>query len=115
MIPLKQYKELKTQASKVVYVCDVMNLLGMTPKQFFPAFVEQTDMQLTSRRWLWADNAWDSTRILLEAIGTMICSCEPGETNWHEFILSQVGQMISFGSHNTSNVFLDYSHIGPIF
>ncbi|EFP90554.1 uncharacterized protein PGTG_16580 [Puccinia graminis f. sp. tritici CRL 75-36-700-3] len=89
MIPLERYKELKTQASKVVYVCDVMNLLGMTPKQFFLAFVEQTDVQLTSRRWLWADNAWDSTRILLEAIGTMICSRKPGETNWHEFILSQ--------------------------
>ncbi|KAA1076717.1 hypothetical protein PGT21_016712 [Puccinia graminis f. sp. tritici] len=93
MIPLERYKELKTQASKVVYICNVMNLLGMTPKQFFLAFVEQTDVQLTSRRRLWADDAWDSTRILLEAIGTMICSRKPGETNWHEFTLSVIHMM----------------------
>ncbi|EFP93896.2 uncharacterized protein PGTG_19924 [Puccinia graminis f. sp. tritici CRL 75-36-700-3] len=89
MIPLERHKELKSEASKVLYVCDVMNLLGMTPKQFFLAFVEQTDTQLRSRRRLWADDAWDSTKTLLEAIGTMICSHKAGETNWNGFILSQ--------------------------
>jgi hypothetical protein len=99
MIPLEQHKELKTEASKVLYVCDVINLLGMTPKQFFLAFVKQTDTQLRSRRRLWADDAWDSTKTLLEAIRTMICSHKPGETNWNGFILGQVCLLMLIGSH----------------
>ncbi|OAV97410.1 hypothetical protein PTTG_26046 [Puccinia triticina 1-1 BBBD Race 1] len=86
--------DLRSEALKVSYICEVMNSLGLTPKQFFLAFVKQDKISIVSRRRFWSNKRWDSTRELLEAIGTMISSHEPGETNWSGFILGQAQNIL---------------------
>ncbi|OAV90386.1 hypothetical protein PTTG_11981 [Puccinia triticina 1-1 BBBD Race 1] len=86
--------DLKSEASKITYICEVMNSLGLTPKQFLLAFVQQDETSIVSRRRLWSDDGWDSTRTLLEAIGRMICGQEPGENNWSNFILGQAQNIL---------------------
>ena len=86
--------DLKSEASKITYICEVMNSLGLTPKQFLLAFVQQDETSIVSRRRLWSGDGWDSTRTLLEAIGRMICGQEPGENNWSNFILGQAQNIL---------------------
>jgi hypothetical protein len=94
MIPLERHKELRTKASKVIYICDVINLLGLTPKKFFLAFLQQSSIELASRRRLWSVSGWDSTQVLLKAIGKLVCSDTDGQPLWNQFILSQVRSSI---------------------
>ncbi|EFP80655.1 uncharacterized protein PGTG_06611 [Puccinia graminis f. sp. tritici CRL 75-36-700-3] len=94
MIPLDRHKELHTEASKIIYICDVIKLLGLTPKKFFLAFIEQKDIELASRRRLWAIEGWDSTEILLDTIGKFVCSHVRARPLWNEFILTQAKKVL---------------------
>ncbi|POW02129.1 hypothetical protein PSTT_11953, partial [Puccinia striiformis] len=75
---------------KIIYICDVIQHLGLNPKSFITSFLEINNPDLKSRRGYWGiSRGWPSTFELLGAIQGQFMRNAPGALKWSEYIQDQ--------------------------
>ncbi|POW01980.1 hypothetical protein PSHT_12252 [Puccinia striiformis] len=75
---------------KIIYICDVIQHLGLNPKSFITSFLEINNPDLKSRRGYWGiSRGWPSTFELLGAIQGQFMRNSPGALKWSEYIQDQ--------------------------
>ncbi|KAI7943747.1 hypothetical protein MJO28_011275 [Puccinia striiformis f. sp. tritici] len=75
---------------KIIYICDVIQHLGLNPKSFITSFLEINNPDLKSRRGYWGiSRGWPSTFELLGAIQGQFMRNAPGALKWSKYIQDQ--------------------------
>jgi hypothetical protein len=88
---------LKKENQKLLYICNSISRLGLTPKKFIVGFLLDSLIKLAVRRGFWGTNArWTSKLEVLKAIKHTMTKKKVGRSLWRDFILSKVSLPISF-------------------
>ncbi|KAA1067320.1 hypothetical protein PGTUg99_032979 [Puccinia graminis f. sp. tritici] len=76
--------------NKVIYICDLLQSLGMTPKAFITGFLELNNSDLKLRRGYWGIcRGWPSTFALVDAIRAELLRSPEGALQWSNYIQDQ--------------------------
>ncbi|POW15029.1 hypothetical protein PSTT_02556 [Puccinia striiformis] len=75
---------------RVIYVCDLIQDLDMTPKEFINSFLEIKNSNLKLRRSYWSiPRGWPSTFALVDAIRGELLRTAEGSLQWSNYIRDQ--------------------------
>jgi hypothetical protein len=78
---------------KLDAICELIEKLNLTPKEFIVAFLEQDHDNVSFRRRYWGTKTgWESTARVVLAIKNIAHSHMEGRGLWEELILSEVSQ-----------------------
>ncbi|OAV92970.1 hypothetical protein PTTG_27496 [Puccinia triticina 1-1 BBBD Race 1] len=83
-------KEIRSQESKLYSICNLINELNLTPKQFLSAFLTSENMSMAFQRRYWGTKTgWPSTLSLLHMMRNVIYTHDGGKDHWESFILEE--------------------------
>ncbi|PLW05726.1 hypothetical protein PCANC_27814 [Puccinia coronata f. sp. avenae] len=86
---------MKTELGKVLHVCKTLQQLSLTPKKFFVAFLETSNIDLAIRRQDWGTpTGWDSNLDVLHAIQNLTYKSDPQNPLWRNFILDEAKKCV---------------------
>ncbi|KAA1074656.1 hypothetical protein PGT21_014869 [Puccinia graminis f. sp. tritici] len=75
---------------KVIYICDLLQELDMTPKSFITGFLQLDNSNLKLRRGYWGIwRGWPSTFTVVGAIRDELLRSAPGTLEWSNYIRDQ--------------------------
>ncbi|OAV91422.1 hypothetical protein PTTG_27985 [Puccinia triticina 1-1 BBBD Race 1] len=88
--PTKTKEIIRSQESKLYSICNLINELDLTPKQFLSAFLTSENMSMAFQRRYWGTKTgWPSTLLLLHTMRDVIYTHDGGKDHWESFILEE--------------------------
>ena len=92
------------EVDKVIYICQLLQQLDMTPKSFITSFLamDHTDLKVWRGYWGRA-RGWKSTLELVNCIQQEFYRTTPGKTQWIDYIRDQVSVLVLLSANRSAS------------